>query len=89
MGKFKAPTLRNIALTAPYMHDGSIATLEEVAAAYARGGRAGGACRARGASTLAGFAITGTETRDLVALLRSLTDDRFIGDPRFADPGAD
>lgn len=37
MGKFRAPTLRNIALTAPYMHDGSIATLEDVIAFYARG----------------------------------------------------
>ena len=35
MGKFKAPTLRNIALTAPYMHDGSIATLGEVVDHYA------------------------------------------------------
>src|SRR4029077_16587885 len=40
VGKFKAPTLRNIALTAPYMHDGSIATLEEVIEHYATGGRA-------------------------------------------------
>ena len=39
MGRFRAPTLRNIALTAPYMHDGSIATLDEVIAHYARGGR--------------------------------------------------
>ena len=39
VGKFKAPTLRNIALTAPYMHDGSIATLDEVIDHYAAGGR--------------------------------------------------
>ena len=39
VGKFKAPTLRNIAVTAPYMHDGSVATLEEVIAHYAAGGR--------------------------------------------------
>src|SRR6202040_1696497 len=39
VGKFKAPTLRNIAVTAPYMHDGSIATLEDVLAHYAAGGR--------------------------------------------------
>ena len=38
-GKFKPPSLRNIAVTAPYMHDGSIATLEEVLDHYARGGR--------------------------------------------------
>jgi cytochrome c peroxidase len=88
MGRFKAPTLRNIALTAPYMHDGSIATLEEVVAAYARGGRAAGASRAR-STLVTGFAITDAETRDLIAFLNSLTDERFIGDPRFADPASD
>ena len=40
MGKFKAPTLRNIALTAPYMHDGSIATLSECSITTPRAGRA-------------------------------------------------
>jgi len=89
MGKFKAPTLRNIALTAPYMHDGSVTTLEEVVAAYARGGRAGGAGRPRGASTLTGFAISDTETRDLVEFLHNLTDERFVSDPRFADPAVE
>ncbi|HRE88859.1 MAG TPA: di-heme enzyme, partial [Myxococcota bacterium] len=39
MGRFKAPTLRNIAVTAPYMHDGSIATLDAVLDHYAAGGR--------------------------------------------------
>src|SRR5206468_12255828 len=39
VGRFKAPTLRNIARTAPYMHDGSIATLGEVVDHYAAGGR--------------------------------------------------
>ena len=88
MGRFKAPTLRNIALTAPYMHDGSIVALEEVVAAYARGGRAGGASRAR-SPLVTGFAITDAETRDLIAFLNSLTDERFVRDPRFADPASD
>ena len=39
IGKFRPPTLRNIALTAPYMHDGSLATLEEVLDHYAAGGK--------------------------------------------------
>ena len=38
-GAFKPPTLRSVALTAPYMHDGSLQTLEEVVETYARGGR--------------------------------------------------
>lgn len=40
VGRFKAPTLRNIAVTAPYMHDGSLATLDDVIAHYEAGGRA-------------------------------------------------
>jgi cytochrome c peroxidase len=39
VGKFKAPTLRNIAVTGPYMHDGSMATLDDVIGHYAAGGR--------------------------------------------------
>jgi cytochrome c peroxidase len=39
VGKFKAPTLRNIAVTAPFMHDGSVATLEDAVSHYAAGGR--------------------------------------------------
>jgi hypothetical protein len=39
VGKFKAPTLRNVAVTAPYMHDGSVATLEDAIDHYAAGGR--------------------------------------------------
>jgi cytochrome c peroxidase len=87
MGKFKAPTLRNIALTAPYMHDGSVATLEEAIDHYARGGRAGGDSRAKSA-LLNGFALTSDEKRDLVEFLGSLTDTAFVGDPRFSAPPA-
>jgi cytochrome c peroxidase len=87
MGKFKAPTLRNIALTAPYMHDGSVATLEEAIDHYARGGRAGGDSRAKSA-LLTGFALTSDEKRDLVEFLGSLTDTAFVGDPRFSAPPA-
>src|SRR5262245_45766711 len=84
MGRFKAPTLRNIALTAPYMHDGSIATLEEAIGHYARGGRAGGTSRVKD-PLVSGFAISGEETRDLIEFLHSLTDEGFTRDPRFAD----
>jgi cytochrome c peroxidase len=84
MGKFKAPTLRNIALTAPYMHDGSIATLSEVLDHYARGGRA----RVEGKTDplLQPFSLTEQEKADIIAFLESLTDHAFISDPRFADP---
>lgn len=93
-GMFKAPTLRNIALTAPYMHDGSIETLDAVIDHYARGGRlieegpyAGdGAKHPLKSSLLASFQITEQEKRDLLAFFDALTDWEFICDPRFSDP---
>jgi cytochrome c peroxidase len=84
MGKFKAPTLRNIALTAPYMHDGTIATLDEVLEHYARGGRAHHPGRTD--PFLVPFEITPAERADIIAFLNSLTDETFIHDPRFANP---
>lgn len=95
-GAFKAPSLRNVAVTAPYMHDGSIATLEEVVAHYARGGRlvrsgpfAGDGRRNPNRSPFVrGFALTASERRDLVAFLRALTDSTFLRDVRYADPFA-
>lgn len=97
MGRFKAPTLRNIALTAPYMHDGSIATLEEVIDHYARGGRKieGGPNAGDGAKSplksefLRGFLVSDSERADLVHFLESLTDPDFSNDPRFSDPWGD
>ncbi len=94
MGRFKAPTLRNIAVTAPYMHDGSIATLGEVIDHYARGGRkidsgpnAGdGAKSPLKSEFLRGFLISESEKSDLVHFLESLTDRAFLEDARLADP---
>ena len=93
-GRFRAPTLRNIAVTAPYMHDGSITTLEGVIDHYARGGRviesgpfAGdGSLSPRKSELIEGFEITAEERADLVTFLRSLTDERFLRDPRFSGP---
>lgn len=94
MGRFKAPTLRNIAVTAPYMHDGSIATLDGVLDHYAAGGRSvvsgpdAGAGRDNPlkSSFVPGFTLTTGERADLLAFLRSLTDESFLTDPRFANP---
>lgn len=94
MGRFRAPTLRNIELTAPYMHDGSIATLEEVIEHYARGGRlitdgplAGdGAKNPFKSELIVGFTITEEEKIDVVNFLKSLTDWQFVCDERFSDP---
>jgi len=94
MGRFRPPTLRNVALTAPYMHDGSIATLEEVIRFYERGGRriARGPYAGDGrlsplkSGLVSGFRLTDQERRDLLAFLESLTDESFITDPRYSDP---
>jgi cytochrome c peroxidase len=89
-GRFRTPTLRNVAVTAPYMHDGSIATLREVLHShYARGGRA--ALQGRGPNPLrsefiVGFEITEQEIDDVVAFLESLTDERFLRNPAHANP---
>jgi cytochrome c peroxidase len=85
MGKFKAPTLRNIALTAPYMHDGSIATLEDVLTHYARGGRAHSF---KTDGLLIGFELDPQERADLLAFFETLTDQDFVTNPKFSDPGA-
>jgi cytochrome c peroxidase len=80
--KFRAPTLRNIAVTAPYMHDGSIATLKDVVAHYAAGGRS---TRPK-SDKVRGFAISPAEIDDVVAFLRTLTDERFLANPAFSNP---
>ena len=96
-GRFKPPSLRNIAVTAPYMHDGSIATLEEVLDHYARGGRliesgpnAGdGRNNPNKSALLNGFEMTEQEKQDLIAFLRALTDDELLNDPAYSDPFAE
>ena len=94
MGRFRPPTLRNIALTAPYMHDASFNTLEEVIRHYAAGGRniisgpnAGdGRANPNKSNFVRPFDLTEQEVRDMVAFLESLTDQDFITNPRFANP---
>jgi len=94
MGRFRAPTLRNIGLTAPYMHDGSIATLNDVIEHYARGGRlvpngplAGdGRDSPRKSDLIRGFDLDVRGRTDLVEFLKSLTDASFVTDPRYSAP---
>jgi cytochrome c peroxidase len=82
VGKFKTPTLRNVALTAPYMHDGSIATLEAVIDHYASGGRENPNQDKR----VRELSLTIQNRRDLLAFLQSLTDEELTKDLRFANP---
>ncbi|HEY0195511.1 MAG TPA: MbnH family di-heme enzyme [Kofleriaceae bacterium] len=95
-GRFRPPTLRNVAVTAPYMHDGSLATLTDVVRHYAAGGRviatgpdAGdGRLSPLKSPLVSGFQITDDEIAEVVAFLESLTDQGFLDNPAFSDPGA-
>jgi cytochrome c peroxidase len=94
LGRYRPPTLRNIAITGPYMHDGSVATLDDVITSYSRGGRllADGPNAGDGATSpiknvlVSGFSLSDEERADLIAFLDSLTDDDLTTDPALADP---
>ena len=80
-GKFKVPGLRNVQLTAPYMHDGSVATLAEVVDLYDQGGRQ---------RRMRPLALSAREKADLIAFLASLTDPQFVAaDPSVGLDGLD
>lgn len=81
-GRFRVPTLRNIAVTAPYMHDGSLPDLEAVIRHYETGGRRHPAQDER----VRRFRLSGEERQDLIAFLESLTDEAFLADPRLRAP---
>jgi len=74
LGAFKVPSLRNVELTGPYMHNGGMATLEEVVAFYNRGGNF--ASTGKDAQFLFGVGASDETLADLVAFLKSLTDER-------------
>lgn len=93
-GRFRAPTLRNIEFSAPYMHDGSIATLSDVLDIYAAGGRnittgefAGdGSTHPIKSQFVRGFVMTEQDKADLLAFLATLTDKSFLTNPEHSDP---
>lgn len=80
IGGFKTPTLRNIALTAPYMHDGSLKTLKEVVIHYNNGGvtPAGGKVNDFLSGGIRPLSLTDAQIDDLVAFLQSLTSARYV-----------
>ena len=93
-GKFRAPSLRNVEVTAPYMHDGSVARLEDVLDFYAAGGRnitsgphAGdGRSNPHKSELISRIDLTEQDKADLVAFLKTLTDHEFLTNPKFSDP---
>ncbi|HRG08838.1 MAG TPA: cytochrome c peroxidase [Cyclobacteriaceae bacterium] len=87
VGKFRVPTLRNVELTDPYMHDGRFRTLEQVLTHYQQG--------VKDSPTLdpllkqnetPGIILSDTEKADIIAFLKTLTDRSFTQDKRFANP---
>ena len=77
--QFSTPSLRNVALTAPYMHDGRFSTLEEVIRHYAEGVQSSDTLDPNLAKhPSGGLALNEADQRALVAFLRSLTDEQFV-----------
>lgn len=85
-GKFKTPTLRNVELTGPYMHDGRFTTLEEVIEHYNGGGTPSSTVDPFMKYTSGGLQLTEQKKSDLLAFLKCLTDTSFINNPDFSDP---
>jgi cytochrome c peroxidase len=87
-GMFKVPTLRNISITAPYMHDGRFQTLAQVIDHYSNGIKQHPnlATELRDGIAPRQMNFSATQKEDLIAFLGTLTDDKFIADKRFSNP---
>jgi len=87
-GRFRTPTLRNIEVTAPYMHDGRFFTLEEVVDHYSDHVQISTTISPTMELVgLGGAQLTLQQKEDLIAFLRTLTDDSFLTNPAHSDPG--
>jgi cytochrome c peroxidase len=97
IGKYKVPTLRNLAFTAPYFHDGSAATLDDVISLYENGGRnvADGANKGDGKNNpnkhplIKGFKLNSQQRKELVSFLLSLSDSTVLKNQAYANPFSD
>ena len=94
MGKFRTPSLRNLSLTKPWLHDGTAFTLDSILQAYARGGRKleSGAYPGEGrdnpykSELISGFSMTEDEERALLSFLNTLDDPYLLDSPRLQSP---
>ena len=87
-GKFSVPSLRNVAVTGPYMHDGRFRTLEEVVEHYCTGMKRSATLDPNLAKHPdGGVPLSAADKRALVAFLRTLTDDRYLPPPTLANAG--
>lgn len=82
VGLFKSVSMRNIAVAGPYMHDGRLATLEQVVDFYNTQFRQ----HPNLSRGMRRFGFNDQDKSDLVAFLKTLTDEKFLADPRFSDP---
>lgn len=86
-GKFKTPTLRNIAMTAPYMHDGRYQTLEQVINFYSDSIKKSPTVDPLMKKVnVGGLHLTAKEKSNLLAFLKTLTDTSFVNDPSLKNP---
>ena len=85
-GLFKTPTLRNVALSAPFMHDGRFQTLEEVVEHYNSGGVPSSTIDTFMKYTSGGLQLAPVQKEALIAFLHNLTDTTYINNPDFQDP---
>ena len=81
-GKFRVPSLRNIAMSAPYMHDGRMETLEEVLDHYS----SGGFNSYNQDANIAPFSLSPSEKQALISFLKTLTDEAFMNNPAHQSP---
>ena len=82
VGHFKSPSLRNVEVAGPYMHDGRFETLEAVIDHYSSGGKKHPNRDVR----IQPLNFTASEKAALIAFLQTLTDRKFLEDPQFSDP---
>jgi len=94
IGKYRIPTLRNLAFTAPYLHDGTAASLSEVVEIYEQGGRnintglnrGDGRKNANKSPLLRGFVLNESQKKDLISFLLSLSDSTICRKPAYSNP---
>lgn len=88
IGKFKVPSLRNVEVSGPFMHDGRFATLEEVIEFYNSGVKESPSLDPNMHAIKHGLGLSEEKKNDLIAFLKTLTDPVYLNNPEYASPFA-